>query len=332
MIPATRIELELTGECNLRCRFCYNSCNPVSCSRPFDIINALAASGVLEIILTGGEPSLHPKFFEILEHASKKFPRVMIQSNGTLFSDEKAFKHMASYTPYCLNFSLHGPTEVHDALTQSPGSHIRTVKALGMAVKAGIRTASNYVITSMNMSSEILRETVSILASIGVHEMTLTRFIPCGVGKEAAALSPDKEDFVQVLRTLLDETGKHDLSLLLGNATPACRIPEDLHHLCNRCSFGYDKFYVDVHGNLLTCGMARINIGNLLEKPIKEVLTTSHVYKSFLSNDHLPVKCRECADLSICGGGCRAAAKAESGVLTSEDPLVFNTIKEMRTP
>jgi radical SAM protein with 4Fe4S-binding SPASM domain len=327
MIPITRIEVELTEACNLQCRFCYNSCNPVTCSNPFEILDALALSGVLEIILTGGEPLLHPEFFKILEYAKSKFPRVMVQSNGTLLSDEASFGRLASYNPYCLNFSLHGPEEVHDTLTQSPGSHSRTVNALGMAIDGGIRTASNFVLTSINTSPDILRETVAILSSVGVKEMTLTRFIPCGIGKGATALSTDQENFVCALRILLDETNKNGLSLLLANSTPACLIPKDLHDMCNRCSFGYDKFYVDVHGNLLTCGMGRVEIGNLLEKPVAEVIERSPVCKSFLNNDHLPKKCNECPDLPICGGGCRAAAKAQNGVLSDHDPLVFNRVK-----
>jgi radical SAM protein with 4Fe4S-binding SPASM domain len=330
MIPVTRVEVELTEKCNLRCKFCYNSCNPVACSKPFSILDALAASGAMEVILTGGEPSLHPDFFNILEYSQSIFPRVMVQSNGTPFSEEDAFNLMAGLRPFCVNFSLHGPESIHDSLTTVNGSFRKTTKSLSMAVKAGIRTATNFVLTSANSAPDLLRETVGIITSLGVEEMTLTRFIPCGLGKDAILLSTSADVFVTALRTLVKETKEHRISLLLGNATPACRLPEDLHGLCNRCSFGLDKFYVDVHGNVLTCGMTRIVIGNLLKSSMREVLAASPVRQTYIEGRHLPEKCRQCINLAMCGGGCRAAALAGGGSLCSEEELMFTSINSWR--
>ena len=128
----------------------------------------------------------------------------------------------------------------------------------------------------------------------------------------------------------MDETRRHGISLLLGNATPACRLPEDLRELCNRCSFGFDKFYVDVHGNLMTCGMSRLVLGNLLSAPIREILNVSPIQQQYLNNLHVPEKCQSCADLENCGGGCRAAALAEGGELHCEDMLQFYNANSRR--
>lgn len=321
VIPITRVELELTEQCNLSCKFCYNSCKPDTCTKPEQIIDAIVASGALEIILTGGEPSLHPDFFSILNYAIERCPRVMVQSNGTIFSDSKYFEGLAHARPFCVNFSLHGPKFVHDELTGVADSFDKTIKALELAVNAGIRTASNLVLTRANAHPSLLKETVALFASIGVREMTLTRFIPCGLGKEASALSTTSEEFMLGLETLLHETQLHGMSLLLANATPACRLPEHLRNLTNRCSFGFDKFYVDVHGNILTCGMSRMKIGNLLERPMHDLLRESPLYQSYLSDKHLPDKCQKCAELVRCGGGCRAAAISIGGYLNAEDTL-----------
>jgi radical SAM protein with 4Fe4S-binding SPASM domain len=299
--------------------------------QPYKILDAIAEVGTMELILTGGEPSLHPDFLEIVESACDKFSRVMIQSNGTNFSKQTTFNVLSQHNLFCLNYSLHGPQSVHDRLTSTPGSFAKTVRALSLAVKAGKRTASNLVLTALNTEPDILRQTVEILASIGVQEMTLTRFIPCGTGREAINLTVSIQDFVCALRTLQEATRYYNISLLLGNSTPACRLPKDLHSLCNRCSFGFDKFYVDAHGNLMVCGMSRIVLGNLLDNSIRTILASSEVYEQYLSNLHVPEKCRRCIDFEICGGGCRAAALAENGKLYSEDRLNFSntTVKEV---
>ncbi len=323
MIPVTRIEVELTEACNLQCMFCYNSCNPVMCENPYGVLDAIADAGTLELIFTGGEPSLHPDFFKIWDYARAKFPRVMLQSNGTNFSEKLMFKELERRKPFCLNFSLHGPQNVHEELTKVPGSFHKTIQALRLATEAGIRSASNLVLTSLNIAPDSLRKTVSILTSAGVREMTLTRFIPCGTGKEALSLTVSATEFVQTLRILQEETSRYGLSLLLGNSTPACRLPKDLQIFCNRCSFGFDKFYVDVHGNLLTCGMSRVALGNILEAPLREVLYSSLLHRKYVNGQHVPKKCQECLDYEMCGGGCRASGMASSGRIEGEDMLQF---------
>ena len=115
------------------------------------------------------------------------------------------------------------------------------------------------------------------------------------------------------------------MSLLLGNATPACRLPEVLRNLCNRCSFGFDKFYVDVRGDVMTCGMSRQVLGNLLAAPMAELLAASPLRQAYLDDRHLPEGCQQCPDLSLCGGGCRAAALAGGGSLCAEDQLSFTS-------
>lgn len=321
LLPVTRVELELTELCNQRCMFCYNSCQPVTSDRPETLLKSLFEAGVFEIILTGGEPSLHPRFFEVLQYATSLFPRVMVQSNGVKFADADFFAQLCNHPIFCLNFSLHGPEEIHEKLTGTIGGFRKTITALSAASTAGIRTASNLVLTALNATPCVLGETVEILNEAGVREMTLTRFIPCGLGQSALELTPTQESFSRAIDALRNATSKRGMSLLLANATPSCRLPAHQRDLCNRCSFGFDKFYVDVQGNVLTCGMARIRLGNLFTTPLGDLLRSSDVYRQFRELNHIPPHCRLCPELSECGGGCRAAALADRGHIAANDPF-----------
>jgi radical SAM protein with 4Fe4S-binding SPASM domain len=283
-------------------------------------LRALADAGVMEIILTGGEPALHSRFADVLDMACSLFPRVMVQSNGTLFAGAGDFATLASRRIFCLNFSLHGPRTVHNVLTGSEEAFDATCVALRRAVEAGIRTASNLVLTSENTAVPLLEEVVALLAETGCREMTVTRFIAVGLGK-GQPLAVGRDVFVQALSTLEHVTGRLGVSLLLANATPMCQLPESLHHLCNRCSFGFDKFYVDVRGNVMVCGMSRLPLGNLLKSPLRKILDSAPLYRRYQRLDHLPQRCRECVHLEICGGGCRAAALAFSKSIDGSDEL-----------
>jgi MoaA/NifB/PqqE/SkfB family radical SAM enzyme len=170
----------------------------------------------------------------------------MIQSNGTPFASEAHQELLRIYQIFCVNFSLHGPAEVHNALVGSPTAFALTCAALKSAAVAGTRTASNLVLNAHNAHPEILEATVALLHELGCREMTVTRFIPTGFGaNQPLSISP--EEYVCSLLALEKATRRFDLSLLLANSAPACEFPDRLRHLCNRCSFGFDKFYVDVN-------------------------------------------------------------------------------------
>lgn len=320
VLPVTRVELELTEVCDLACRFCYHPHSPRHNAHAVELLRRLAAAGVMELILTGGEPTLAPDFLEVLETAQKLFPRVMVQSNGVHFAEEDLFARLDASRIFCVNFSLHGPEAVHEAVTGVPGSFAATCAALRMAVNAGIRTASNLVLHSGNAAREILEESVAVLAATGCREMTMTRFIPVGLGA-GRPLGLSRDAFFDAVRCLSDGCAAAGMSFLLANAAPLCQMPADLRHLCNRCSFGYDKFYIDVEGTVLTCGMGRVPLGNLLERTLEDLLADSAIYRKYTASAHLPSMCADCADLAICGGGCRAAGMAGTGELAGEDIL-----------
>ncbi len=322
-IPITRVELELTEVCNLFCIFCYNSRNPKICEKPEVLIQSLSKSGVMELILTGGEPSLHPRFFEILNYACSQIPRVMIQSNGTLFANINFRNQLLQYPIFCLNFSLHGPQKIHDMLTGVEGSFNLTTQAIRFLTSSNIRLACNMVLTVYNSEPQIIQETVRLLEKMGVKEMTVTRFIPCGIGQHSQHLSVVPARFFESLDVLRTETAKCKISLLLANALPACQIPSTYWDLCSRCSFGLDKFYLDINGNVLICGMSRVKLGNLHQKSLIDILSSSNLYSRYLEGSHLPLKCQTCDKLSLCGGGCRASALASTSQIDGEDLLCF---------
>lgn len=81
--------LEITSSCNLTCPMCYAASAPggkhlslTDCKRQIDAL--VAAEGRAEICqLSGGEPTVHPQFAEVLAYAlSREIDYVMINTNG----------------------------------------------------------------------------------------------------------------------------------------------------------------------------------------------------------------------------------------------------------
>src|SRR3990172_4107083 len=84
-LPVSAV-LELTYECNLRCRHCYivNQDRAVlGTSAIFSILDELAEAGTLFLAFTGGEILLREDFFDVAEYAKRKHFALSILTNGT---------------------------------------------------------------------------------------------------------------------------------------------------------------------------------------------------------------------------------------------------------
>ncbi|RFS19025.1 radical SAM protein [Chitinophaga silvatica] len=100
--------IELTDRCNLTCPTCYAMSSPhygrhrtlEEIEEMLDII--VANEGQPDVVqLSGGEPTIHPQFFEILDIAKRKPIRhLMINTNGVRIAKDKEFTaRLATYMP-----------------------------------------------------------------------------------------------------------------------------------------------------------------------------------------------------------------------------------------
>jgi len=91
-----------------------------------------------KIILTGGEPTIHPDFLKLLSFIRKKFPSTTIEldTNGRRFSYSSFTKEVLSFNNINVYTSLHGfDAKTHDAVTRTPGSFSQTVKGIQNLLK-----------------------------------------------------------------------------------------------------------------------------------------------------------------------------------------------------
>ncbi len=314
------MQVELTEACNLKCKFCYNSQKPRYNEHIFEMLETLASQGVMQVNLTGGEPLAHPQFFEILERACSLFPNVVILSNGSLMSEE-ALEKIHSYDVTSVNISIHGDEESHEELTQVKGCYQKSINAIKYYLdKKKIMVASNFVLNGSNF--DMLEPTIKSMNEIGLEFMTITRFIPVGIGSTARNLILTEKQLIDAFRIVYEhnKSGMHP-HIEFAEATPFCALPEELRSLANCCSYGYDRFYVDVTGELMVCGLSRIKLGgNILTSSINEIKRNSPVFNKFIKNEHVSEKCKGCGIFDLCHGGCRAAALSNGEWDGTPDP------------
>ena len=101
--------IEVTDACNLRCPICYAGSGPErqthrSLEHIEKMLDAVVANeGEPDIVqISGGEPTIHPQFFEILDAAKKRPIRhLMVNTNGVRLARDREFvKRLATYKPF----------------------------------------------------------------------------------------------------------------------------------------------------------------------------------------------------------------------------------------
>lgn len=100
--------IEVTDACNLRCPICYAESGPERQQhRSLETIEAMldaviANEGEADVVqISGGEPTIHPDFFAILDAAKRRPIRhLMVNTNGVRIARDAAFaERLATYKP-----------------------------------------------------------------------------------------------------------------------------------------------------------------------------------------------------------------------------------------
>lgn len=179
-----KIDLKIGFRCNNHCVHCVQGDQKRTLGEKTFVtlqkeINAGARTAT-SIVFTGGEPTIHPDFLELVRYArSRGFKRIQIQTNGRMFSymdfSMKTIEAGASeFSP-----ALHGATaKVHDGLTGVPGSFAQTVQGIRNLKSLHQRILTNTVVTRSNFRT--LPRIARLLVSLKVDQFQFAFPHPAG--------------------------------------------------------------------------------------------------------------------------------------------------------
>lgn len=157
--------LQVTRICNQRCLFCSNPENNsvISLEQARIRLLKLVSSGYDGVILTGGEPTLHPDLGALIRLAGKSFgTRVRIITNGQKTAEDGILEELVEAGLEQVHVSFHSVRpDVQAYLTSNPTSSSRIEKTIEKLGKMGVGCTVNSVICAQN--ADHLDETVSVV-------------------------------------------------------------------------------------------------------------------------------------------------------------------------
>ncbi len=176
--PSLRyLELQLTTACNLRCRHCYIDGSKERLL-PFETVKRVLKEFEelqgLRLLLSGGEPLLHPDFEKINDILPEFFLRKVLFTNGLLINEDLLKRLNVEE----IQISIDGLEKGHDAL-RGKGTFKRALRGLEIAIKNGFDVSVATMVHRENMDEFDGME--DLFKSLGVKEWNVD--IPCVTGR-----------------------------------------------------------------------------------------------------------------------------------------------------
>ena len=205
-----RVDIKIGYQCNNKCAFCVQGDKrtylPTKDLRVItDSLEEAFAKGQREVVITGGEPTVHPKFLEIVKVARKiGFERIQIQTNGRTFSSMPLCLKTIAAGANEFSPALHGPTaEIHDELICAPGGFVQVVRAIKNLKKLKQYVLTNTVITSDNYKQ--LPELAELFVKLNVDQFQFAFVHILGTAdKNKEWLVPKKSEIMPYVKKALD--------------------------------------------------------------------------------------------------------------------------------
>ena len=238
----TRAKLDTGPLCNYNCWFCYYQ-GDLDKTTPLDVIlkrvDYLVECGIEEADLSGGESSLHPKWFDILDYCKSKGLKISTLSNGYKFADMDFLIKSKEHGLEEILFSVHGfDKESHNTIVGHRHGFDKIVQAIRNATELGLRVRVNCVVTQenyKNLSTDFVQLMLD-LKPMQVNFLTLNFW-----GNIKSLKLVPYSDVTDAIKRSIDQL-KVSIKYLNVRYTPYCYMTGYEQYVCNTYQHIYDLY------------------------------------------------------------------------------------------
>ena len=313
---------ELTYACNLACVHCLSSSGrrdprELTTAECQAVIDTLQRMQVFYVNIGGGEPTVRPDFWVLVDYATARQVGVKFSTNGIRL-DASAARRLAASDYIDVQISLDGATaEVNDAV-RGIGSYRTAVRAMANLAAAGFRGFKVSVVVTRHNVSQL--DAFKKIADDHGAQLRLTRLRPSGRG---ADVWPELHPTAGQQRDLYDWLAARGEQVLTGDSffhlSPYGKPLPGL----NMCGAGRVVCLIDPVGDVYACPFAiheNFLAGNVRRPGGFEMVWRESPLFADLRQPQTGGACRSCGSFDSCRGGCMAAKFFTGLPLDGPDP------------
>lgn len=315
----------ITERCNLACSHCIRDSSPyrdetAETGMIKDALTQIARSHPDSLVLlSGGEPTLHRNFRELLDFGLQLGLNITINTNGvTSFFNEATLEGLARHAHLSVQVSLDGDEAMHDAI-RGPGSYCKAIRTLRRLVEHGIRCCVSTTVVDIDFMARA-GTFIASLDALGLAHIAIKRATYAGRAANGIDVDGEKwNEYVYRLRTTPTRTRlkmmpMYDfdrLDALSNDVLSALELPPS----ATNCGAGTAKVYIYTNGDVCPCTCFKDRpMGNLYLSDLDAILARP---------PSVQVKhpaCNACRYFGLCRGGCLGSGYQTTGIIGSPDP------------
>ena len=312
---------EITYGCNLACVHCLSSSGrrdprELTTDECFALIDTLAAMQVFYVNIGGGEPTLRPDFFEIVDYAVAHGVGVKFSTNGSRITEGVAAR-IAAADYVDVQLSIDGADAATNDQIRGEGAFAMATAALSRLAAAGFHEPKlSVVVTRHNVNQ--LDELLLLSQRYGA-QLRLTRLRPSGRGADTWDELHPTADQQRRLHAWLT---RHPSVLTGDSFFHLAALGEPLPGL-NLCGAGRVVCLVDPVGDVYACPFVlheRFRAGSIRGAGGFAAVWRQSALFTELRSPGSEGACASCGSYDACRGGCMAAKFFTGLPLDGPDP------------
>lgn len=328
--PMNKLFWNVTYACNFRCPICFIDAGPghpdeLTTGEAKDMLTRAAQAGVRDIIISGGEPFLREDMVDLLAHMADHHITARIASNGSLLTDEllDRLRHETLTQSFQISLDTLAPglySEIHGT---PPGFFDTALAALRRIQERGFHTTISARLTAKTLPG------IPALLDRAVDEgwATVTVHLPLHTRRTDGAPAQNA-DMLDMLAPVFDHFCRLSDHWLIETYVPWAPYHPAMRRLEARirvihcgCRAGRDRLSIQPDGSMTPCvcmDVPEARVGNVRTDDLADVFRDAELCELMRCPWEHGI-CTECANVTTCGAGCRAAAFATTGQLDGQD-------------
>jgi pyrroloquinoline quinone biosynthesis protein E len=324
--PPIGLLAELTHRCPLQCPYCSNPLELVRANVELPaetwcrLLDEAAELGVLQVHLSGGEPTLHPGLERIVAHLRTLGLYANLITAGVLL-DQRRIEALARAGLDHVQLSLQGTdAATADRIGGYKGGHEKKLNVADWIRAAGLPLTVNAVVHRQNLGQ--LEAMIDLALQLGAHRLEVAHTQYYGWALlNRAALMPSRAQ-IERASAVVDAARAR----LKGRLVIDYVVPDYYARRPKPCMGGWGRQMLAVtpRGDVMPChaasGIPGMSFANVRDHDLRWIWTESSAFRRFRGTDWMPEPCRSCDRREIDFGGCRCQAMALTGDPTATDP------------
>jgi len=265
------VEIALSYKCQFKCQHCscenikINGREEVTLEEIKDSINQCTRLGALHFLITGGEPLLDDKLYDVIKYIKKKDCFSSIDTNGYLL-DENRIKKLKICGVNLIEISLdsHIPSE-HDKFRGMKGSFNKAIEAIKLCKEHKIPCVISTLVTKEKIKNRNIPKIINLAKKMEI-QINFCYPVPTGRWSKNYKEILNKSDWEEVKKF---------------QENPFVRSCEQNNYLSKGCSAGKEKIGITAYGDVIPCPLIQVSFGNVREEPISKIWKSMHNNKYF---------------------------------------------------